>query len=488
MFLAALDALFTDLVAAGIDLAKIGAVSVSAQQHGHVYLAEEGLAAITALARAGAGGSGPDLAVRFRDAFSYGTAPIWQTADSRSDADEIRSALGGTQRVVELSGSDSPARFTGAVIRRTVRRFPEVWSRTARVSLLSSFLSGVLTGTDCAIDWGNGAGMTLMDYRNRCWSDELIGAVAADRAGGTATLKKVLPPLASPVDSAGPIASYFVERYRFSPECIVNVGSGDNPQSKVMIDGDLLSLGSSFVYMVDTGEPAVDLQGYANSMYDGIGRPFVFACRTNGAMVWDRLRNAYGVDYAGAEDVLAAAVPGGAGRPGSAGGAGGAGIAGGAGSAPVIWQPYAESYPVAPPVQNAEAADGTGRFEELYPGIVDSALVLTRHYARGFETGRGKLALTGGPAASREIVRRVAAVFERPVVVLGRSGAAIGSALSAWTTLCANTGDDPELSRVRADLVPPGMQVEPDTDLVAAYAAAAPRIVDAFEKAAYRKG
>ncbi|MFW6227978.1 MAG: sugar kinase, partial [Alkalispirochaeta sp.] len=173
----------------------------------------------------------------------------------------------------------------------------------------------------------------------------------------------------------------------------------------------------------------------------------------------------------GAERALAAVAPGGA-----------------AGTAPVIWQPYAESYPVAPPVPNPAAADGTGRFEELYPGVVDSALVLTRHYARGFETGEGILALTGGPAASREIVRRVAAVFERPVVVLGSSGAAMGSALSAWTTLCATTGDDPELSRVRADLVPPEVQVEPDVDLVSAYQEATPRIVDAFEDAAYRKG
>jgi len=476
MFLAGLDALFTDLAAAGIDLANIGAVSVSAQQHGHVYLAEAGLTAIEALARPGAGSSGPDLAARFRDAFSYGTAPIWQTADSQPDADEIRTFLGGTQRVVELSGSDSPARFTGAVIRRTARRFPDVWSGTVRVSLLSSFLSGVLSGTDCPIDWGNGAGMSLMDYRQRRWSDELIDAVAADRAGGAAALKTALPPLASPVDMVGPIAAYFVERYRFSPECIVNVGSGDNPQSKVMIDGDLLSLGSSFVYMVDTGEPAVDLQGYANSMYDGIGRPFVFACRTNGAMVWDRLRNACGVDYAGAERALAAVPPGGAGG------------AGAVGTAPVIWQPYAESYPVAPVVPNPAAADGTGRFEELYPGIVDSSLVLTRHYARGFETGKGVLALTGGPATSREIVRRVAAVFERPVVVLGSSGAAMGSALSAWATLCRESGDDPELSRMRADLVPPGVQVEPDAAAVAAYADAAPDIVDAFERGAYRNG
>ncbi|MDA3947837.1 MAG: FGGY family carbohydrate kinase [Spirochaeta sp.] len=334
MFLAGLEALFGDLAATGLDLGTIAAVSVSAQQHGHVYLNAAGTEALARLAD-GTAATGPDLTARFADAFAYGTAPIWQTADSQEAADEIRAAVGGTEAIVSVSGSDSPARFTGAVIRRTARRYPTAWAETTRVSLLSSFLSGVLTGTDCPIDWGNGAGMTLMDYRERKWSRELVEAVAADLPGGADALGRALPELASPVAPAGRIAAYFVARYGFSPECVVNAGSGDNPQSKVMIDGDLLSLGSSFVYMVDTGEPVVDLQGYANSMYDGLGRPFVFACRTNGAMVWDRMRTAAGADYARADAALAAATPG---------------------ERVEIWQPYAESYPVAPPVPNAAAA------------------------------------------------------------------------------------------------------------------------------------
>ncbi|MDA3947836.1 MAG: hypothetical protein PF508_01310 [Spirochaeta sp.] len=115
--------------------------------------------------------------------------------------------------------------------------------------------------------------------------------------------------------------------------------------------------------------------------------------------------------------------------------------------------------------------------------MVDSALVLTRHYARGFESGRGSLAVTGGPSGSSEIVRRVAAVFERPVTVVGSSGAALGSALSAWQTLCDARGRDAELPRVRRELVPQEEVVEPDADLVRDYAAAAPRIVEAFEAA-----
>ena len=487
MFLAGLDAILADLVAAGIDLGRVAAVSVSAQQHGHVYLSRTGLAAIAALGAPGGGERGSeseDLVGLLRGAFAYGTAPIWQTADSQSAADEIRVAVGGTKAVVDVSGSDSPARFTGAVIRRTAGRYPVAWRDTARVALLSSFVSGVLAANpECPIDWGNGAGTTLMDYRTREWSDALVAAVGDGIPEGAGGVGRRLPGLASPITVAGTIARYFVDRYRFDPGCLVNIGSGDNPQSKVMIDGDLLSLGTSFVYMVDTGEPVVDTRGYANSMYDGIGRPFLFACRTNGAMVWDRVRDRFGADFDRAEWALAEARPG---------------------ERLAVWQPYAESFPVGPPF-DLVAGDGVSdppSFEDLYPAIVDSALVLTRYYAQGFERGKGPLTLTGGPAGSVGIQRRVAAVFERPVVVMGSSGAALGSALSAWRTVieagsggrgtgrdsgggaaARGSGPSEELSRIRRELVPPERTVEPDPVFAAAYRAAAPRIVELFEGA-----
>ncbi|WP_018525403.1 xylulokinase [Alkalispirochaeta alkalica] len=453
MFLAGLDALFQDLAAEGAPLDRVEALSVSAQQHGHVYLSTGGLEAIASLGRGGES----DLVKRFEGAFSYGTAPIWQTANSRLQAQEIREVLGGVASVVELSGSNSPARFTGAVVRRTAQTAPAVWEQTARISLLSSFFSALLSGNpDCPIDWGNGSGMTLMDYQKRQWSRELLQAVSRGLPGGADALEAKLPGLDSPVAEAGTIARYFQERYGFSPRCIVNLGSGDNPQSKVMIRGDLLSLGTSFVYMVDTGTPLVDRSGYANSMYDGLGNPFVFACRTNGAMVWDRLRSIYGADLVRAEEALETVRPAGE---------------------EVVWQPYAESYPQVPPIELEEARSGTGDFARLYSGIVDSALVLTRYYADSFEVSREPLALTGGPSASPSIRRRIASIFERPVIVLDSSGAALGSSLAAWQTLCNARGREAELDRLRQDLVPPGEMVHPDRELSSAYRELASRLV-----------
>ena len=448
MFLAALDVLFAELVRGGAPLDRLDAIAVSAQQHGHVYLSGDADAAFRALH----GGRTTDLAERFAGAFAYGTAPIWRTANTATEAAHIRAAVGGREAMIRLSGSDSPLRFTGAVIRRVATHDPRCYANTARIHLLSSFASGVLTGNaDCAIDWGNGAGMSLMDYADRRWSAELLAAVAADLPGGVAALRRKLPRLASPTDVAGTIAPYFTQRYGVPGGCVVTVGSGDNPQSKVLAHGDVLSLGTSFVYMIDTKAPVVDLQGFANGMYDGIGRPFVFACRTNGALVWDRLRAIFGAsgDFARSARALAAADPR---------------------ATVAIWQPYAESYPVAPPLPHRGIERGEGSFERWYPAVVDSALILTYAFARGFAgDSTTPLAVTGGPSADPNVLARIAAIWRRPVVPVVGGGAALGGALSA---LAAVGYDSAQLDRIRSALVATGKRIVPDN-----------RLVDAFHRA-----
>ena len=159
MFLAALDALFSDLKGMA-DLGKVAAIACSAQQHGHVYLNASWREAAKGL-KAGGGGS---LAERMAGTFSLGTAPIWKTSDTASEAADILNAAGGREAMIRLSGSDSPLRFTGAVIRRIGLRYPEVFSATQAVRLLSAWLAALLTGeADAPSDWGNAAGMSLMD-------------------------------------------------------------------------------------------------------------------------------------------------------------------------------------------------------------------------------------------------------------------------------------------------------------------------------------
>jgi len=428
LFLASLDAILSDLKAQGVSLSEIAAINVSGQQHGHVYLGPQTQTAFMKLRAADSQES--TLVELIGDVFSYGTAPIWKTSNTAAESAELREAMGGRENMIRASGSDSPLRFTAAVIRRVGKQFPTLYEKTGTILLISNFIPAILCGNHrVGIDIGNGAGTSLMNYSGKTWDKELLAATAAGLPGGVEALQSKLPPIVHPLDTAGTIAPYFINKYGFNPCCQVMVGSGDNPQTKVLFDGDLLSLGTSFVMMASTTEGTVDLAGYANAMYDGLGRPFCFGCRTNGALVWDRVRLLHGLsptDYAACEQSLAS-VP--------------------LGTTNRLWQPDTESFPFSAAFGLTRKDSHPADFNHDYAGVVDSSLVLLWYYSQGFAPSIGTQAskplyLSGGPSANKEIVKRVAAIWNRPTIVIGKAGAAIGAAAAAAIALAPQSERD----------------------------------------------
>ena len=251
MYLASLDAMFTDMREAGVPLENIVAINTSGQQHGHVYLNSD---ADTLLAQlACPDGGTPPLQVLLKDAFAYPTAPIWMTANTGAQTNHVREIVGGKAEMINLSGSDAPLRFTGTVVRRVAEQHQEHYAATAKIQLISSFIPAVLTGNvHVPIDYGNGCGMSLMNYRSKTWDSALLAATADRLTGGVEALQSKLPALTRPDAIVGNLAAYYTEKYGFDGSCAVIAGSGDNPQAKVPIAGDLLSLGTSFVNMVST--------------------------------------------------------------------------------------------------------------------------------------------------------------------------------------------------------------------------------------------
>jgi xylulokinase len=455
LFLAALDAALADLPAS--QLGAVRAISVSAQQHGQVWLGRGAQAAFEGLRAEGAGRArGQGLAELFGAAFSSPRAPIWMSSNTSREAAELREAAGGPEAMTSLSGSDSPLRFSGAVLRHRAAAEPEAYAATARIHLLSSFLAGVLAGReDAPIDWGNGAGMSLMDYGECRWSDSLVAAAALGLPGGAGGLLARLPTLVHPQAPVGKVARYFAERYGLPPEALVVAGSGDNPQTKVLADGDLLSLGTSFVLMAEGDRP----HRSANAMYDGLGRPFIFGCRTNGSLVWESVRVSHGLradDFAACESALESVRPG---------------------SILRILQSERESFPESPLLDYGARPDFSGD----YSGAVDSALGLLWLGSRAFAgapgataprdrvaAGRG-LAATGGAASSAGTLRRIAAIWNLPVARIGEAGAAAGAAVSAATALVPEDERQALAARMAARATGRGPLVEPAPADVATY-------------------
>ena len=457
LFLAALDAILCDLKEAGIDTAAIASINTSGQQHGHVFLGEQAQDAFSGLRQAG--NCRQSLTVQLGNSFSYGGAPIWKTANTAAEAEHIRARVGGKAAIVERTGSDIPLRFSATAHRKIAQRYPAAYAATRHILQISSLIPAVLAG-DCAIplDFGNACGTALMNYRARAWDETVIAATADDLPGGAQALAEKLPALTHPLTTVGRIARYFQEKYGFHPDCRIIAGSGDNPQSKVLASGDLLSLGTSFVYMMSSPDGGFDASGAANAMYDGLGRPFNFGCRTNGALTWDRLRKLHGLgpkDYAACDAALATTPPC---------------------SRLRFWHPDAESFPlIAANPDVVRLDDGPADFANDYPGVVDSALGLVYRYGSKISqpsANRDPISVCGGPSTSPEIMRRIAAIWNRPAIQAGQAGAALGAAVAGAVALVdENDASSREevADRLRAAIYADKPVTEPDASLVAAY-------------------
>ncbi len=452
MYLASLDAMFTDMREAGVALENIVAINTSGQQHGHVYLNRNAAIIFANLQRVE--GSTLELKTLIGGAFSYYTAPIWMTANTVAQTNRVREAVGGKTQMIERSGSDAPLRFTGAVIRRVAEHASRAYAATERIQLISSFIPAVLTANaSVPIDTGNGCGMSLMNYRDKVWDAELLSATAQDLPGGSEGLLAKLPELAPPDSIVGNIAVYFVEKYGFSQECSIVAGSGDNPQAKVPVAGDLLSLGTSFVNMVSTDGETLDPEGFANAMYDGIGRPFMFGCRTNGAMVWDAVRNHYGLskeEYEPAEAALRDVSPG---------------------QFMTFWQPKTESFPVSGAFEQIRMTDSdTPNLAEDYTGVIETSLAAVYVYSQVFtKQTQDPLFVTGGATGSSQIMRRVAGIWNRPVVPVEKGGAALGAAVAGVNAYCAATDEPFDVEAFSAAVLKRGERIQSNRADVAAY-------------------
>ena len=458
MYLASLDAMFTDMHEAGVPLESIRLINTSGQQHGHVYLNRDAAALLAQLDSRGEVTSsvrnkdGHDLQALLKDAFAYPNAPIWMTANTVAQTDAVRNSVGGKAEMINLSGSNAPLRFTGTVVRRVGEQFPEHYAETAKVQLISSFIPAVLTGNaNVPIDYGNGCGMSLMNYRTQRWEDALLAATADSLPGGVEALQSKLPGLSRPDAVVGNLAVYYTEKYGFDGRCAVIAGSGDNPQAKVPVAGDLLSLGTSFVNMVSTDGDTLDPEGFANAMYDGINRPFMFGCRTNGAMVWDAVRNNYGLakeEYAPAEAALKQTAPG---------------------QFMTFWQPKTESFPVSGAFDLIRS-NAQPTLAEDYTGLIETSLAAVYVYSAVFtKQTQAPLFVTGGATDSPEIMRRVAGIWNRPTLPVEKGGAALGAAIAGIKALHNAENEPFDIETFSASVLKRGEPIQPDPQDVAAY-------------------
>lgn len=301
MWLESLDLLLTRMKSEGVDFSDITAVSGSGQQHGSVYLNSEFEKVLASL------DSGQCLVDQVGQCLTRKSSPIWMDSSTSAECDLLSNLVGGENEVCQISGSIPVERFTGPQISKFAASEPAAYESTGIIHLVSSFFASIFAGKNVAIDHGDGAGMNLMNLESGSWDQRLLSATAPD-------LKNKLPEVAPSFTVAGPISSYFVEKYGFNTECRTVIWSGDNPCSLVGMGAArpgkvVVSLGTSDTLFAAMPEPRTDPQGFGHAFGNPIGGFMSLICFKNGSLAREAVKKQFGLEWSAFEKEALSETP-----------------------------------------------------------------------------------------------------------------------------------------------------------------------------------
>ncbi|MFP4374424.1 MAG: FGGY family carbohydrate kinase [Spirochaetaceae bacterium] len=295
MLLDGLDELFTRMRADGLDLSRVGAVKLDAQQHCTAYTDDSLSGRLAGLSEQ------ESIATQLAPAFTRETAPIWEDRSTAGEAQLLEERLAAHGGIQALTANRAELRFPASQILKWAREAPESYDRTAHIMLLSAFLTSVLAGRPAPVDTGDGWGTNLnsTDLTTPGWNDTVLGVVDAEirRAGAGSALREKLGEMEHYDAPLGPVSPYFTRAHGLNADAVVLAGTGDNPATLLGCGGNLvISLGSSYTVngvLAGLGQ----LEGAEYNVFGYIpGHAMALSVITNGTKVHDAFRKRYTAD------------------------------------------------------------------------------------------------------------------------------------------------------------------------------------------------
>ncbi|MEX1113887.1 MAG: FGGY-family carbohydrate kinase [Akkermansiaceae bacterium] len=443
MWLDALDLLFTKL-ALKMDLSEVKVIAGSGQQHGSIYLDETFDSRLAKL------DVSQSLVSQIFPALTRATAPIWMDTSTGAECAEITAAVGGAANVCRLSGSTAIERFSGPQIRRFYKTDPESYAHTARIHLVSSFIASVIAGKSVAIDFGDGAGMNLLNLATLNWDPDLLAATAPDLAN------KILPPaLATTIQ--GTISRYFVDKFGLSADCRMALFTGDNPASLVGMGATapgnvVISLGTSDTFFAAMPGPKTDPNGFGHVFGNPAGGFMSLICFRNGSLAREALRDQLSLDWSAFDrEALATTLA----------------AAGQNLMLPFFGPEITPRHDFTGPALQGSAEFETGENPALQVrALLEGQFLNMRLHSEWMEVKTERIRLTGGASKNDGIAQLVADIFQAPIERLDVSNsAALGAALIA----AAADGHDLAALQEVFCKASAGSSLQPDTALAGIY-------------------
>jgi xylulokinase len=440
MWAEALDRIFAQMKKDGVALGKILAISGSGQQHGSVYFNDRAAGALDNL------NPQKPLVENLRGMFSRKTSPIWMDSSTAKQCAEIRKKLDGIRFTASRTGSDTFERFTGPQIRKFYKTDPKAYQKTAGIALVSSFMASLLAGKIAPIDFGDGAGMNLMDIRRKNWNHDALKATAPG-------LMNKLPPLAASGQVIGPVSAYFVRKFGLNPEALATVWTGDNPASVIGLGlikpGQVaISLGTSDTFFGTMEKCQTDENGEGHVFGSPTGGYMTLICFKNGSLAREKIRELYKIpDWEKFGALVAQA------QPGNNGG---------------ILLPWFEAE-IVPRVNKP----GIHRFyldennaAANCRAIIEAQMMSMRLHSEWMQVSPAKIYATGGASNDVALLQVMADVMNCHVERIEMTkSAALGAALIAAHGWLAASGKEPKWEKLTAGFgrPVPNSEVRPDT-------------------------
>ena len=442
----ALDLIFAGMKKDGVALGKILAVSGSGQQHGSVYFNDRIELALANL------NPQQSLVENLRGVFARKTSPIWMDSSTTAECAEIRKKLGGIKYTASRTGSDAFERFTGPQIRKFCKTEADAYVKTSSIALVSSFMASLLAGKIAPIDFGDGAGMNLMDIRRKVWDMDALKATAPN-------LKKKLPPLAASGRVIGPVSAYFVTKYGLNPEALATVWTGDNPASVIGLGlikpGQVaISLGTSDTFFGSMEKCLTDENGEGHVFGSPTGAYMTLICFKNGSLAREKIREQYKIaDWKKFGELVASTPPG---------------------NGDGILLPWFEAE-IVPRVNrpgvhrfNLDAKNAAANCRAVF----EAQMLSMRLHSRWMNVSPAKIYATGGAASDRALLQVLANVMNCRVLRIEVSkSAALGAALQAAHGWLTAAGKNPQWEKLIAGFTDPipNSEIRPDKQAAKIY-------------------
>ena len=206
-----------------------------------------------AVAGIGAGGQMHGLVALDAEDHVLRPAILWNDGRTQDETDYLNNVI-GKDKLTEYTGNIAFAGFTAPKILWMKKNEPDLFARIAKIMLPKDYVNYMLTGVHCT-DYSDASGMLLLDVKNRCWSEEMLGICGIT--------EDVMPKLFESYEVVGTLRPEAAAKLGLPESVKVVAGAGDNAAAAVGTGvvgpgGCNISLGTSGTIFISSDKFGVD--------------------------------------------------------------------------------------------------------------------------------------------------------------------------------------------------------------------------------------